>query len=385
MGGRRTLSLPPLLAVLGCLLVLAVVAQAGHGGKRKGTARVATSGSYSERIERLPITRKSGSTPRVAMSLKARKLPRLRRGDRLRLSSEIQFTLNCHERIRRCIGPPYRYDPRIAARLVMARAPGSTHGLAVSRTRRVSCRQHRPREHHCVIVLTDGGLRVPRPRKLPCRVGHCFINLVVAAHNPRARRRDLLIVGGNKPNGSIPQDRGRINAVLLHPAHARYPRPLVTRHRVDRSLRLDLRRHVVYSQRLRHLRAGERLAVEAKAVTRRAGLPYSVRTSSQLILAEGRRDTRPGPLARHLGGGGEISEANGFNCTRDHRACTTRKVGVLRVARSARKHGRYRPVFVNLVMIVGPKRFGTGPGDRYRVLKRGRMSVTRYRKPVRRR
>jgi hypothetical protein len=137
----------------------------------------------------------------------------------------------------------------------------------------------------------------------------------------------------------------------------------------------------VYSQRLRHLEAGEQLAVDAEAMTERAGLPYSVRTSSQLILAEGRRDVRPGPLARRLGGGGEIGEANGFNCTRDRETCTTRKVGVLRLTRSARKHGRPRPMFVNLVMIVGPKRFKAGPGDRYDVLRRGGLSVTRYRPP----
>lgn len=371
----------PIVAALVVLLLLAAAAGAGHGDKRAGTVHVATSGSYSERIEKLPITRRRGADRRVVMSLRPRSLPRLRRGDRLHLSSEVQFTLNCPERIPRCIGPPYRYDPEVAARLVLARAPGSTHGRAVSATRRITCQQHRPRAHHCVLVITDGGLRIPDPRRLPCPAERCFVNLVVDAHSPHAGTSDVLIVGGNKPDGSIPQDRGRVNAILLHPGRARYPRPRRTRGRVEADLPLDLKRHVVYSQRLRHLAAGEQLAVEAEAVTERAGLPYSVRTSSQLILAEGRNEVRPGPLARHLGGGGEIGEANGFNCTRDRETCTTRKVGVLRVTRSAVKHGRPRPAFVNLVMIVGPKRFEAGPGDRYEVLRRGGLSVTRYRPP----
>jgi hypothetical protein len=372
----------PLIALAVVVLAGSLSASAGAGpaGKRAGTVRVATSGSYSERIERLPITRSRGSARRVAMSLSPHGLPRLLRGDRLQLSSEIQFTLNCPERIPRCNGPPYRYDPEVAVRLVLARSPHSVRGRAVSATKRITCQQRRPREHHCVAVIADAGLRIPGG-PLPCPLEHCFVNLVVDAHSSNARRGDVLIVGGNKPDGSIPQDRGRINAIVFHPARADYPKPRRTRGRVEAHLPLDLKRHVVYSQRLRHLEAGEQLAVDAEAVTERAGLPYSVRTSSQLILAEGRRDVRPGPLARRLGGGGEIGEANGFNCTRDRETCTTRKVGVLRLTRSPRKHGRPRPMFVNLVMIVGPKRFKAGPGDRYDVLRRGGLSVTHYRPP----
>jgi hypothetical protein len=378
MGGRAFGAL--IVAAAAALLVVALGA-AGKPGKRHGTVRVATSGSYSERIEKLPITRHRGAARRVVMSLTPSELPRLRRGDRLRLSSEVQFTLNCPERMKRCIGPPYRYDPEIDVRLVLARSAGSRRGLAVSAAKRETCQQHRPREHHCVVTITAGGLRVGDPRRLPCRPGHCFVNLVADAHSPHAGGRDVLIVGGNKPDGSIPQDRGRINAILFHPAKARYPRPRLTRDRVEPELPLDLKRQVVYSQRLRGLRRGDQLAAEAKVVTKRAGLPYSVRTSSQLILAEGRHDVRPGPLARRAGGGGELGEANGFNCTRDRETCTTRKVGVLRMGRDAEVRGHPRPLFVNVVMVVGPKRFEADPGDRYEVLRRGGLRVTRYRGP----
>ncbi|MBA2523285.1 MAG: hypothetical protein H0V25_08125 [Solirubrobacterales bacterium] len=43
--------------------------------------------------------------------------------------------------------------------------------------------------------------------------------------------------------------------------------------------------------------------MEAEAFTSRADLPYSTRTSAQLILASSRRQTRPDPLARRVGYG----------------------------------------------------------------------------------
>ena len=374
---RRPLVIALCFALLGA--GIAAAAPGGGGGdggeRQRGTVRVATSGSYSERIEKLPISRDPGAEKRVVMSLGPRKLPRLRRGDKLKLSSEVQVTLNCNERMRRCIGPPYHYDPEVAVRLVLARSAGSERGLQVGRTKRADCRQRHPREHHCVLVITGAGLRVDDPRKLPCPPDRCFVNLVIDASNPKAGTDDVLIVGGNKPDGSIPQDRGRINAVLLHPGNARYPRPRHTRTRVTPELPLDLKRHVVYSQRLRNLEAGQQLAVEAEVVTDRNHLRYSVRTSSQLILADSRTGTEPGRLSKRLGGKGEISEANGFNCTADRDTCTTRKVGVLRLARDAP-----RRVYVNLVMIVGPKRLEAKPGDRYEVRRRGGLSVTRYRR-----
>lgn len=380
---RRLAPIALSIALLGAGIATAANhgGQGGSGGgsggqKLRDVVRVATSGSYSERIKKLPITRHAGKEKRVVMSLGPKRLPRLRRGDRLKLSSEVQVTLNCNEPMKRCIGPPYHYDPEVAVRLLLARSADSVRGLRVSATKRAECRQRHPREHHCVLVFTDAGLRVRNPGRIPCPPDRCFVNLVIDASNRHAGKKDVLIVGGNKPDGSIPQDRGRINAVLLHPGNGDYPKPHRTRSRVTPELPLDLRRHVVYSQRLRDLEAGQQLAVEAEAVTDRSGLPYSVRTSSELILAERRNATEPGPLARRLGGGGEISEANGFNCTADRDTCTTRKVGVLRVSRSAP-----RPLFVNLVMVVGPKRLEADPGDRYDVLRRGGLAVTRYAKP----
>lgn len=360
---------------------VAETSEADERAREPGRVRVATTGSFSERIERLPITTTEGAEPRVAMSLGPRKLPKLRRGDRLEVSAEVQVTLNCNEPEPRCIGAPYDYDPRLAVRLVMTDAKGRARGMKLGPAQRTVCRQRRPREHHCVVTITNAGTRIRKLKSLPCPADGCFVSLVLDAHNASARTGDELIVGGVKPNGSIPQDRGRINSILFRPGNARYPGPRRTRARRLEALPLDLKRHVVYSQAVRRLGSGDQLAVEAAVHTSGAGLPYSVRTSAQLILATSPSEVRPGPMARRIGGMGEISEANGFNCTRNREACVTRKVGVLSARRSARSKGRFRPLYVNVVMVAGAKRVEAGGGDRYEVLKRGGLSVTRYAKP----
>jgi hypothetical protein len=365
--------------LLAALLVAAcAAAAAGDGkGKRKGEVRVATTGSYSELIERLPITRRPGVEPRVAMSLGPGQMPKLRRGDEVELSSEVQVTLECNEREPRCLGDPYHYDPRLNVRLIAADSRRARRGKQLA-GKSATCQQRRPREHHCVVTITGAELRVGKLNRLPCPAKRCFFNLVLDAHNPRASAGDVIVVGGVKPNGAIPQDRGRINSVLFRPANARYPRPRHSRARRINAIPLDLKRYVVYSQKLRRLERGDQLAATAEIFTKEAGLPFSVRTSTQLILAERPNAVKPGPLAKRIGGQGELTEANGFNCTRDKDVCVTRKAGVLRVRRSARRKGRFRPMFVNVVMVSGAKRVKPGGGDRYEVLRKGRLSVTRY-------
>ncbi len=346
------------------------------------TVRVATTGNHSEVIDRVPIGTAPDQERRVIMSMGPETLPDFAEGDLLRLSSESQVTLNCNEKSPRCVGPIYTYDPLVSVRLVMTSAPDLTYGIQIGPTMTASCQNHRPREHHCVETISGADLVVPNSEELPCPINACYINLVLDASNPEADRDDLLLIGGNRPSGAIPQDRGRINAIVFHPAAADSVQPTTTRRRSLKELPLDFDRHVVYSQKLTNLTAGEQLAVSATAITDRTGLPYSVRTSSQLILARSPREVEPGRFAQTLGGRGEIDESNGFNCTRDRDRCTTRKLGVLRIRRDAQIGGRPAPVYVNLVMIVGPKRFEAEDGDRYDVLRHGGLSVTRYPQPT---
>ena len=57
--------------------------------------------------------------------------------------------------------------------------------------------------------------RAPDPGSLPCAAGDCFVNLVLDAHDRAARRGNRLIIGADRPDGSIAQDKGRLGAVVI--------------------------------------------------------------------------------------------------------------------------------------------------------------------------
>jgi hypothetical protein len=344
--------------------------------------RVATTGNGSERVKTLPITRRAGAASRVVISMGPHRLPSLEAGDRLRVTAEFQVTGNCRARGPRCVGRIYHYDPNVRARLVIARHANTTDGaeaLAIGPMKRETCTQRRPDyEHHCVLVFTAAGTTV-HPARLPCPLDRCYVNLVADAHHPNAERGDLLMVGGLKPNGSIPQDRGRINVIRYRHAGPRDARRTSTEHRRKRRLRPDFKRRVVLSKRLDGLEAGEQLAVDARLTTDVSHLRYAVRTSTRLILADSPAATRQSEFAKKLAfGRGEISENNGSNCTRAEGRCTYRKVGVAEMRRDAVDgQGRPVPLYVNLVTVVGPKVRRAHARDRV-IVRRGEIEILRF-------
>ncbi|HXV53933.1 MAG TPA: hypothetical protein VD765_11965 [Solirubrobacterales bacterium] len=372
------------IAVVALLIATGLAADAAAGGGERAEVRVASTGNDSERRRTLPITRAPGARPQVVMSMGPGVLPDLARGDRLRLSAELQTTNNCNFRSPRCVGRVYHYAPRIRAQLLLAPGPGTTAGgraLHVARPVRETCTQKRPDyEHHCVLTFAGAGLTIRDPGRLPCRLDRCRVNLVADAHSPRARAGDLLMIGGQRPNGTIPQDRGRINAVRLRATTAGDFETVEVREPRRRRLRPDLRRRVVYSQRLDRLEAGEQLEVSATLRTGVSQLRYAVRTSVRMILADSPRATRQGDFVKgRTAFRGEISENNGSNCTQDDGTCVYRKVGVEELRRAAvDRRGRAVPLFVNLVAVVGPKVRRAQAGDRVIVRRRGGIEVRRY-------
>jgi hypothetical protein len=375
---------PARVAICGLLVGGTATALAWAGQGEVPQVRVATTGNHSELVKTLPITRRPGAEKRVVMSMSPGKLPDLAAGDRVRVSAELQVTNNCNFRSSRCVGPVYHYAPRVRASLVLAGHGDTTEGvdaLRLARSQRETCTQRRPDyEHHCVLTFTDAGFDVGDPARLPCRPDRCRINLVADAHYPRAGTGDLLMVGGQRPDGSIPQDRGRINVVRLRGATAGATRTVSTSDPRRRRLRPDLKRRVVYSQRLDHLRGGEQLEVEATLRTGIAHLRYAVRTSARMILADSPRATRQGRFVKgRTLNRGEISENNGSNCTQDKGTCVYRKVGVEAIRRDAvDRSGRERPLYLNLVVVVGPKVRQAQRGDRVVVRRRGGITVRRY-------
>lgn len=364
--------------------VIIAVAARGAGGAPGPSVEVATTGNDSELVKTVAITRRAGRRPRVAMSMRPGHLPELARGDLLRVSAELQVTNNCNYRSPRCVGSVYHYDPRVRARLVLApdaATIGGADALPLAAPETETCTQQRPDfEHHCVLVFSGAELAIGDPARLPCALDRCHLNLVVDAHNPRARRGDLLMIGGQRPDGRIPQDRGRINAVRLRDIRARDYERETTDHRRRRHLRLDFHRRVAYSLRLDRLRDGEQLEVGATLRTDISRLAYAVRTSARLILADSPTAARQGNFVRHHAlDRGEIAENNGSNCTRAERVCTYRKAGVLELRHSAvDARGRPVPLYVNLVTVFGPKARKARPDDRVALRRRGGIEVNRY-------
>jgi len=354
-----------------------------EGAERDPRVRVATTGNRSERVKTLPITRRPGTERRVVMSLGPRRLPDLIRGDRVRITAELGVTTECYRLLPRCRRSPYRYDPRVRAQLVLAPSPkakGKRRTMAISKRRDEICTQRRPQyEHHCILVFRHAGFRVRRPQRLPCKLDRCHVNLIADVHHPRASPNEVLVVGGQRPSGKIKGDRGRINAIRYRETVPSDFRRTGTRELRRGTAPPDLKRRVLISKRLRGLRAGEQLAVTAGFREDIASLPYAVRTSVYLILAESPWHTRPRDFVKsHAFGFGEISENNGQNCTTPPGTCAYRKVGVLEMRHDAvTPRGHRKPLYVNVVVVLGPKVLDARARDRVR-FRHGSIQVVRF-------
>jgi hypothetical protein len=366
---------------VGALAVAIFATLAGTASSQSPEApevTVVTTGSRSELLKTIPITLSPGSEPRVVMSLTPGSFPALMEGDRLKVSAEVQITADCTFQRPRCAGSPYRYSPVIRGTLILAggmHVTGGAYAVPLSAPARNLCTQTiGDREHHCMLVPT-GEYEVPSADLMPCPdPGSCYINLVVDVHNPDANLGDVVVVGGQRPNGDVLQDKGRLNAVVVEAGAGQDASVLEAHRRQTERLQLDLTKQVVYSQRLEGLKDHEELEVDAMMVTNISHLPYATRVGARLILAKGRADTDQDDVVKEIAElNGEIAENNGFNCTHVESPCVTRKVGVLTMKRDAPD-----PLYVNLVVITGPKNVNAGPSDRVRVGKAGGLRVVRY-------
>jgi len=366
------------LLLLSSIVALLGASPAAAAGS---SVSVATSGDHSERIDRLPISRPGKPHPRVAISIPVRRVGGVRRGDGLAVSAELQLTTDCDRPGPRCIGDPYHYNPSVTTSVVLAADPNATGGpgtIALARPRAEICRQSRPdREHHCVLVRA--GRQRMIGRDVGCAPRRCWVNLVAEASSPRAHVGEFVAVGGLRPNGTIPQDRGRLNLVRTTPAGSPKHRVAVARRLLTRRLKPDRERHPILASRLGRLHRGDQLVVEAHADVDISQLPYNVVLSSQLIVTDRRGDVVRGRGATFVSSRGELDEGNGFNCTQSKRRCRIRKVGVLRVERTPRtESGKNMPLFVSLVSRAGPKRMPASEGDRV-LARSGALRVTLFR------
>jgi hypothetical protein len=380
--------------VLAGAVLLAVLALATSAAARAGSGlRSATTFGDAETEKTIPISHRAGAEPRVVLTLGPKRMPTLKRGDRLHALGEVQVTNTCVRGEPRCVGRPYSFSPRVSGWLVLAggrRATGGKRARRISDRENLTCGQHRPnRNHHCVLVFDDAGMQVHSPGRLPCRPDRCHLNLVVAAHHPNARHGNRLIIGADRPNGSIEQGKGRVSALVIrqgaHPRAGTRATSHLLRHTVPMSGEREGEWVSVYSVRVSHLNKGDVLTAEARQILDIGGLGNAVFDSTRIILTNGRGRVESGRIARRSARPGPaLDEANGFNCTQGPSAyqtpCFSHKVGQLTIRRPPTNHvGNPVPLYVNLIARGFLKAAQPKGGGAARLRRGGFLRVKHYR------
>jgi len=348
--------------------------------------RGVSTGKQAELRETVPIASRAGQRTRSVLSVK---LPRLRRGDRIRLNGEVTLSTTCVEQISRCIGRSYRFDPHLRARVVLAggRNQAGRRVEPVSRPVHLTCEQTRPnRNHHCPLVIEGGSFSVGELRRLPCRPTRCRLNMLVDAFSNKATQDEVVVVGADQSDGRVEGGKARLSAAIARRSSRLDVAKRSTSVRVHKRLQasFDKGQRVVYSQRLDNLRAGDVLLVRSRQRTAIQRYPYFI--SNQIVISTRRTGTGPSSLTRRIvSRSGTATETNGFNCTLGPSAfrtpCVSTKAGLAVIGRPPRdRRGRKQPLFVNLVSRAFPKLAqARGSYPPARILQGGSLSVRRLR------
>jgi hypothetical protein len=202
-----------------------------------------------------------------------------------------------------------------------------------------------------------------------------------------------VVLGGDQPDGTVEQDKGRLNVVQ---AHAGTPGPTVssTDQLVTSALPVDVddsdKKQVVYSLPIEAPVKGEVLAFDSRFTTSISPLHYNAFISSRVILGQHPDDARSRGIAKHaIPLKGQGTESNGFNCTLGESGfanpCTTVKAGAVRFKRDVVDKDTGQPATIYLNVLGGAKALlaeQVQPGDRATLgaLPNG-LTVARYAPP----
>jgi hypothetical protein len=348
------------------VIAAAVIAIPGAGAAQKPPkADLATTGNASELIKTVPIGKTPNEKPRVVMSLPPEKLEPIEAGDRLQTSGEMQVSTTCVTPGPRCLGRPYQINPKMTARIVLAASPDPTApSMPLSETQTQLCKQQRPnRNHHCAIAIPNLETTIPDPNALPCAPTSCYVNMIVTASNKKAKRGNLVVAGADEPDGSVKQDKGRLNLIQ---AHADVPGPTssTTSDVVTPDLPVTLpdreRKRVVYSLPINAPQKGEVLAFDATFGISINALHYNSFIASRVILADSPTATDATGIAKStIPYRGQATESNGFNCTLGRSGyanpCTVVKAGATRISRDALDAATDLPTTLFLNVLVSAK------------------------------
>ncbi len=394
MGRGRTRT-AALAVTLACAGAAALPAMAAHGETEPDLITTIASRGSNETRETIPITQSRGAQPFVVLSERVNARGGLRRGDILRATAELQLSTTCVLPEPRCIGSRYSYSPRMDAQVVLASSPTATGGSnadPMSGVRTKRCNQQRPnRNHHCVFVFGDAVKRVKNAGNLPCPPDACFLNVIASADHHNAGAGDVVIVGADRPDGTVDGDKARIDGLL---ARGDVPPPQTQEggQKMRESVPITPSgdgpsgQRVVRSLRLDNLRKGDVIRISAEQRIGISSVPYNVFIGTRMILSTSPTEKRTnGFVANVISSGGEITEQNGFNCTQGGSAhqdpCNAPKAATAVVKRKMpERGGEPKPVFVNIVMAGLPKLTTGQPNDKMSVLD-GKIKTERYRLP----
>jgi hypothetical protein len=356
--GEALRLLSALLAAAGAIAAGALTPSAARA-QPTGVQAASTAGT-APLVDEIPIKRTPGKARRVVLSLGPGQFPPLATGGVLRASAEIKVSTTCPARGPRCIGRRYDFSPKFSAQIVLAGSRNATHGsgvYAVTQPLQHGCGQRRPnRNHHCVLTLPAQPIQVPGPDVLPCLASGCHLNLIVGASSPRAKGGNVIVIGGDRPNGTINPTGGRLNAIVIPPNQPDEPVSLTTATPASPTIPLGSKHGgyhtVIYSVELDGLAAGDVLDVNALQRTDISQFDKPVNVGSKIILAGSPGGTQGKPA--YATAEGQITPANGFNCTQGpspyRTPCRSYKTGVVTITQTPlTRTGAPKPLFVNLL------------------------------------
>jgi hypothetical protein len=329
-------------------------------------AELATTGNDSELLATVPIGTSVGAEDRTVMSLGPDNLKRIRRDDTMRVSGEVQISTTCVAEDSRCQGRPYQFNPKISARIVLAAsAAADAPSIPLSNTADLRCKQRRPnRNHHCTLALPNVATQITDPGSLPCEATACYANLILSASNKRARPGNVVVLGADRPDGGVAQDKGRLNVVQ---AREETPPPTEqsTSDLVNSSLPLTEgkkeKRRVIHSIPIAAPLKGEVLAFDGSWTATIDQLPFNTFIATRVIVSDDPASTDPSGLATNsVQFGGDATETNGFNCTQGPSGfpspCTSVKAGAVRITQDVIDPATGAPgtLYLNLVGAAKP-------------------------------
>jgi hypothetical protein len=389
--GRRG-KLATLGVAFACTALWAIPATAQGPG---GTVRVSATGARAELVKAIPIARHADEEPRVVMSLGPDKVGELEDGDRLEGTAEVEVSVCLKPNPRhpgannKCIGKTYGYNPTVRAWLVLgpsASASGDGSTVRVSGTKKLRCTQRLPnRNHHCVLVIDDGRLKIDEAQSLPCNPNDCHLNLVLSAHNRGARPGHKLVVGADAAGaGRVVGDKGIVNVARFRPGSLKKEDPVEgnrsrSRLPISGSIGGHDKKKVLYTARIRNPRAGEQMIVDGAVFARISHLNYNAFLTTTVVLGENASSTRNSAPVNATRSKGRITRGNGFNCTQGrsgHRSpCVAKKVGVIEFVENVN-----RTVYVNVIGSSAAQfpEERHRSGDKAKILDKGYLRVYRF-------